>query len=160
MAKVERKYMAHYLDTTFSLGDETAAWERLGTDLEEYNVEMNPDIEQGKNILGQSTFKHSGYEQSADADPFYADPDSALFLKLQDIIDNLSTGDTLKTYALEVHLWDGDATSGYTAIQQECYVQPTSYGGDTSGYQIPFTVYYVGDRTKGAFLNNAFTATT
>ena len=26
---------------------------------------------------------------------------------------------------------------------------PTSYGGDTSGYQIPFTVNYTGERVKG-----------
>ena len=29
---------------------------------------------------------------------------------------------------------------------------PTSYGGDTSGYQIPFTVNYVGGRVKGKYV--------
>ena len=28
---------------------------------------------------------------------------------------------------------------------------PTQYGGDTSGYQIPFDVNYVGTRVKGEF---------
>lgn len=55
-----------------------------------------------------------------------------------------------------------EATSGaYEAYQQECYVTPTSYGGDTSGYQIPFTVNYVGERTKGTYNveTGKFTAT-
>lgn len=45
-----------------------------------------------------------------------------------------------------------DETAGYTAWKQECYVIPTSYGGDTSGYQIPFTVNYVGERVKGKYV--------
>ncbi|MGL5514974.1 MAG: hypothetical protein ACRDBM_17305 [Sporomusa sp.] len=149
MPKIERKYMAHLIDTTF--GGNTPSWERLGTDLEEYNVDLNPDTSPGKNILGEATFQHNGYEESSDADPYYADTDSALFLKLQDIIDTRAKGDSCKTKALEVHLWDGDDSTGYVAYQQDCYVVPTSYGGDTSGYQIPFTVNYVGTRTKGTY---------
>jgi len=149
MAKIERKYMAHLIDVTF--GGNTPSWERLGADLEEYNVDLNPDTETSKNILGESTFQHNGYEESSDADPYYADTDSKLFVKLQDIIDTRAKGDDCKTKALEVHLWDGDETAGYVAYQQDCYVVPSSYGGDTSGYQIPFSVNYVGTRTKGTY---------
>lgn len=151
--KIARKYMAHYLDSSF--GGATPSWYRLGEDLEEYNVEMNPDTEVRKNILGNSSFNHNGYEISADSDPFYTRVGDALFEKLQNIIDTQATDDTLKTSALEVHLWEGDATAGYTAYKQDCYVVPTSYGGDTSGYQIPFTVYYVGDKVAGTFVPSA-----
>lgn len=154
MSKIDRKYMAHFIDASF--GGTTADWERLGTDLEEYNVELNPDTETSKNILGESTFKHNGYEESSEATPYYADTDSALFLKLQDIIDTRAKGDDCKTYALEAHLWDGSGTS-FVAYRQECYVVPSSYGGDTSGYQIPFTVNYVGTRVKGTYDTEART---
>lgn len=154
--KIARKYMAHFLDSTF--GGQTASWYRIGADLEEYNVEMNPDTELKKNILGQTTFTHNGYEVSGDAEPFYATVGDALFEKLQNIIDTQANDDTCKTYSLEVHLWDGDATNGFVAYRQECYVVPTSYGGDTSGYQIPFTVNYVGDKVAGTFKNDTFTA--
>lgn len=148
--KIDRKYMAHFLDSG-SLCGGTSSYERLGKDLEEYNIELNPDTETSKNIIGESTFKHNGYEVSSEADPYYAEADSVLSQKLQEIIDNRYKDDNLKTNALEVHLWK-EATSGaYEAYQQECYVVPTSYGGDTSGYQIPFTVNYVGDRTKGTY---------
>lgn len=148
--KIERKYMAHFIDTTF--GGLTPSWYRIGEDLEEYNVELNPDTELVKNILGSTRFDHNGFEPSADADPFYARVDDPLFEKLQDVVDNRHTGDQSKTDTLEVHLWDGDETNGYTAWKQPVYVIPTSYGGDTSGYQIPFTVNYVGQRVKGKFV--------
>ena len=150
--KIARKYMAHFLDSTF--GGATPSWYRIGEDLEEYSVGMNPDTEVKKNILGNTTFTHNGYEPSADADPFYARVGDPLFTKLQNIIDTQATDDTCKTSALEVHLWDSTTVSEatvYTAYKQDCYVVPTSYGGDTSGYQIPFTVNYVGPKVAGTY---------
>ena len=158
--KIERKYMAHFLDTNFITSTGTPSWYRIGEDLEEYNVELNPDTELVKNILGNTRFDHKGYEPSADADPFYARVGDALFEKLQDIVDNRHSGDQCKTSALEVHLWDeGIASGSYVAYRQPCYCVPTSYGGDTSGYQIPFTVNYVGDRTKGEYNTTTHTFT-
>lgn len=148
--KIARKYMAHFLDSSF--GGSNASWYRLGEDLDEYSVEMNPDTEVKKNILGNTTFNHNGYEPSADSDPYYARVGDPLFEKLQNIVDTQATDDTLKTSSLEVHLWDGDETSGYVAYKQDCYVVPSSYGGDTSGYQIPFSVNYVGEKTKGTYV--------
>lgn len=149
--KIDRKYMAHYIDAGSLCGGLTPKYERLGKDLEEYNIELNPDTETSKNILGESTFKHNGYEVSSDADPFYADTTSDLFGALQKIVDNRYQDDNLKTKAVEVHLWTETSSGKYEAYQQDCYVVPTSYGGDTSGYQIPFTVNYVGERVKGKF---------
>ena len=148
--KIARKYMAHFLDSTF--GGTTPSWYRVGKDLEEFNVEMNPDTEKKKNILGNNSFIHNGYEMSASAEPFYAEVGDALFERLQQIVDSQINDDTLKTKSLEVHLWDEGTTSGtYKAYRQDCYVVPTSYGGDTSGYQIPFEVTYVGEKVSGIY---------
>ncbi len=158
--KIARKYMAHFLDAGSLCGGLTPKYERLGKDLEEYNIELNPDTETSKNILGETTFKHNGYEATSEADPYYAETDSDLFKALQKIVDERLTDDNLKTNAVEVHLWTEESSGAYEAYQQECYVVPTSYGGDTSGYQIPFTVNYVGERVKGTFnpTTKAFTA--
>ena len=148
--KIARKYMAHFLDASF-MGS-TAVLYRLGSDLEEFNVEMNPDVEQNKNIIGENTFTHNGYEVSADAEPFYAREGDDLFTQLQTIVDTQAQYDGCKTSALEVHTWESGTTSGtYKAYKQDVYVVPTSYGGDTSGYQIPFTVYYSGTKKAGWF---------
>lgn len=156
--KIDRKYMAHFLDASFGEGAEN--YVRLGNDLEEYKVDLNPSTESKTNILGETTFKHNGYETSSEAEPYYATVEDPLFKHLQLIVDTLSKDDTCKTKSLEVHLWEGDETAGFTAVQQECYVVPKSYGGDISGYQIPFTVYYVGTKVKGKYIPSAkkFTA--
>ena len=40
---------------------------------------------------------------------------------------------------------------GVAAVKEECYVEVSSYGGDTTGYQIPFNIHYTGVKTKGTF---------
>lgn len=49
--KIDRKYMAHYIDAGSLCGGLTPKYERLGKDLEEYNVELNPDTETSKTFL-------------------------------------------------------------------------------------------------------------
>ena len=148
--KMQRKFFQNFIDTT--MNGTTPSYYRLGKDLEEFNFEMNPDTETSKNILGESTFVHNGYEISADAEPFYARTGDALFEQLQKIIDEGLQYEGCATTMIEVHLWDAGTTSGtYKAYKQPCYIVPTSYGGDTSGYQIPFTVNYVGEKTAGYF---------
>lgn len=158
--KIDRKYMGHLIDAGKLCHGTASEYERLGKDLEEYNVELNPDTETTKNILGETSFKHNGYEESSEASPYYAYTDSTLFEKLQEIVDYRHKDDNCKTDALEVHLWDEVAGGGCVAWQQGCYVVPTSYGGNTSGYQIPFTVNYFGSRTKGVFKDGTFTPDT
>ena len=148
--KMQRKFFQTYVDS--SMNGTTPSYYRLGKDLEEFNVEMNPDTETGKNILGESTFTHNGYEISAEADPFYARQGDDLFEALQGLIDTQAQYEGCATTLIEVHLWDAGTTSGtYKAFKQNVYLVPTSYGGDTSGYQIPFTVNYVGEKTAGYF---------
>ena len=151
--KMQRKYFQTFVDTT--MGDTTPSWYLLGKDLEEFTIEMNPDTETSKNILGESTFVHNGYEISANAEPFYARTGDALFEKLQAIVDEGLQYEGCFTYIVEAHLWDPGTTSGtYKAYRQPVYLIPTSYGGDTSGYQIPFTVNYFGEKKSGYFTPN------
>lgn len=149
--KIARKYMGHYIDAGSLCGGLSPEYERLGKDLEEFNVELNPDTEVKKNIIGEASFVHNGYEPSSEVDPFYAETGSTLFNKLQKIIDERHQDDNLKTNVVEVHLWGEESSEAYEAYKQDCYVVPTSYGGDVSGYQIPFTINYVGERTKGKY---------
>lgn len=155
--KIDRKYMGHLIDAGLLCHGKDSKWERLGEDLEEYNVNLNPSTETKQNILGENSFHHNGYEESSEASPYYANTESVLSAKLQEIIDHRHKDDNCKTNALEVHLWEGDEENGYVAWQQGCYVIPTSYGGDVSGYQTPFTVNYFGKRTKGIFKDKTFT---
>ena len=143
MAKIERKYMAHFLQ----VGEE---YIRLGKDLEEYSPEMSAQVEKTKNILGQTSVSIVGYEKTGAVEPYFAESGDPLFEMLQAIIDGDLTLDACKASMVEVKLWDAQGDS-YPAIREECFIEVTSYGGDTQGYQIPFTVHYTGRKETGTF---------
>ena len=152
--KAERKYLAHYLDSAFDMNYTTAAYVRLGKDLEEFSVELNPDVETAKNILGENSVKHNGYEASSTADPVYYEYDDALTEKVMEIAMLRKTGDECKTSYVEVLLKPGEGDAEPTvvrAVREDVYVIPTSYGGDTSGVQVPFEVRFAGNRVEGTF---------
>ena len=149
MAKIERKYMAHFINAAKEGAE--AVFERLGQDLEEFSPEMAAQVETKKNILGQSSVLICGYEKTAAVEPFYAQPGSALFERLQEIIDDDLVLDDLKADVVDVKLWDEQNAGAYPAVKETVYIEVTSYGGDTTGYQIPFTIHYTGEKVKGSF---------
>ena len=146
--KLNREALAHYLDVTFGRNVGKADWEVIGDDIEEMSMELNPDTETKKNILGKTSVTDNGYEPSMDADPFYADPSKKLYPKIREIALDRLKGDKCKTLMLEVIVEDTDAAN-HLAYVQEVMVKPQSYGGDTSGVNFPFNVMENGDRVKG-----------
>ena len=150
MAKIERKYLAHFINTA-APGSE-AVYERLGKDLEEFSPEMAAQVDTKKNILGETSILISSYEKTGSVEPYYAETDSSLFERLQSIIDEQLVLDKLKTDVVEVKLWEGegDGTS-FPAHKEEAFIEVSSYGGDTTGYQIPFTLHFTGNKVKGTF---------
>lgn len=152
MAKAERKYLAHYIDGAFSAS--APEYVRLGKDLEEYSIELNPDVESKKNILGENSVIVNGYEASSSLEPYYYEYDDSLSQKVMDIAMERSTGDACKTTVVDVLLEpgaDGAAPQCLWAYCEDCFVVPESVGGDTSGVQIPFTIHRAGNRKKGTF---------
>lgn len=149
MAKIERKYLAHFINV--AKDSAAAVYERLGSDLEEFSPEMSAQVETKKNILGESSILISGYEKTAAVEPFYAQSGSALFERLQEIIDGDLVLDELKADVVDVKLWDENEAGAYPAVKETVYIEVTSYGGDTTGYQIPFTLHYTGEKVKGTF---------
>lgn len=147
MAKIERKYLAHYINTAQS-GE--AVYERLGKDLEEYSPELSAQVDTKKNILGEVSVLISGYEKSGSVEPYYAESGSGLFERLQAIIDDQQVLDQLKTDVVEVKLWE-ESEGGFPACKEEVIIEVVSYGGDTTGYQIPFNLHYTGNRVQGRF---------
>ena len=140
MAKLNREALAHYLDTAWNkkVADASkAVFEILGDDIEEMSVELNADTSQVKNILGQTKTIDNGFTPSMSADPWYANTDSKLYPHMRDIVMEQMTGDERKTLMLEVIVENTEATE-HTAYLREVKVTPTSYGGGTEGFNIPF----------------------
>ena len=163
--KAERKYLAHYLDAAFDPTYASTQYVRIGKDLEEFSVELSPNIESKSNILGENSVVHNGYETSASADPVYYEYDDELTEKIMEIAMLRKSGDACKTSYVEVLLKPGASSSDdptvVRAVREDVLLIPTSYGGDTSGVQVPFTVNFNGNRTEGTFdiETKKFTAT-
>ncbi len=90
--------MAHYIDAAIS---GAANYVRLGKDLEEFKVNLNPTVEKKKNIMGEVSGGVSSYEPEGAVDTYYAETGTQLFAKLQDIIDNRKLLDDCNTRPLK-----------------------------------------------------------
>lgn len=161
--KIERKYLGHFIDTAFDKTYAACTYDRLGKDLEEYNIEMNADTEEKANILGETSLNVKGYKPQVDVGTYYAKEGDALYTKLKAIIDGRSTGSQLQTSVVDVPMSvvSGVVTPSATdTYREDVIVIPKSLGGGTDGVQIPFEIHYIGNRTKGTFnlTTKAFTA--
>lgn len=128
------------------------SWEALGKDNDDLSKELNPDTETSKNVLGESTFQHSGYEPEVEVDPYYADPESVLYTKLSAAAMEEKYGDDdILGKFVEVIFSSVDEEAGTmtgVGFRRDAYIVPQSTGGDTAGLGIPFTVNPVGPQTK------------
>lgn len=152
---LERKYLAHFIDAAFDLTGEATNYVRLGDHLEDLSVNMNPTVETTRNILGETAATLNGYDMSASVTPFYISHDEALSEKLMEIVDNELTGDAVKTTVVDVWMKPGETADSapvvVKAVRREVIVAVQSYGGNTSGVQIPFNLSGGTNRVKGDF---------
>lgn len=130
----------------------TDGWEAIGKDNDELTKELNPDTESSKNVLGENTFTHSGYETEIEVEPYYIDNGRALAAHLLEVAlqEKYGEADLLGEFA-EAYFTSVDAESG--TMSGYCYVcdawlVPQSVGGDTTGYAIPFNIYPTGAKVK------------
>lgn len=157
MGKIERKYLAHYVDA--NIGGSSPIYVRLGKDLETYSEELNPQVSIQRNLGGQPFVNMEGYQVQSSVEPYYAEHDSLLFEVLSRIANNRITDDSCKTTKVDA-LLNEDGTQVW-AYREDCWIVPVSIGGDTSGVQIPFNVYCAGNRVYGTFntVNRTFVET-
>lgn len=144
--KLTRGAYMTYIDAT--PGENSRSWYLIGKDIEDMSTELNPDIEVKKNILDETSVDHKGYEPSTEADPYYANTTDSIYPFLRDIVMGRLKGDACKTTVLEVIVED-TSDSSHLAYTEDVYVIPSGIGGDTAGVNIPFSINYAGNRTKG-----------
>ena len=149
-ARIERKYMAHYINAK-EPGSVTDQYVRLGKDLEEYTPSMGAKVEKTANILGETSVKLASYEKQGGVEPLYAEKGDPLFERLQAIIDGSLALDDVVTDVVEVKLWEDQINGAYPAVREKAFLEVTGYGGDTTGYQIPFNIHYTGEKVGGTF---------
>ena len=143
---MERKWLAHFIDANFGASEITNY--RLGKDIEEYNIELNGEIEEKQNILGENSVTHKGYKPTSSVDTFYAKNGDTLSDKLMEIANDRLKGDDVRTTVVDV-IMDDDGTV-ISAYREEAVIDVKSIGGSTE-VNIPFDIHYAGNRVKGTF---------
>ena len=151
MAKMERN-RGMFFGAWKPASSGTPVWEAIGKDNDELTKELNPDTESSKNVLGESTFTHSGYEPEIDVDPYYMDPDRAMYEHLLEcaLEEKYGEADLVGLFAEAFFTTVNAETktmTGYCYVRDAWFV-PQSTGGDTSGYAIPYTITPVGPMVK------------
>lgn len=153
--KSDRKCYALYIDAAFSIDYSSTDYKIIGVDIDDLSVELNPTVETKKNILGENTVTHEGYEPSIDIEPFYHRAQEVLEAKIAELALARKGGDACRTSCVEVlYEFPEDEGSPPTVIhayREDIFATPTSYGGDTTGFQTPFQVNFAGNRTKGSW---------
>lgn len=147
---IKREFLAHYIDAA-EKGATEPDYFWLGDDLENFSVEMSAQVDKKKNIKGKTSVRVSSYEKSGSVEPYYANKGDAIFTRLQNIIDNELTLDDCETTVVDVKLYEDKTGTEYPATREKAVIEVVSYGGDTTGYQIPFKLHYCGGREKGTF---------
>lgn len=150
MTKVARKFLAHYIDAAVP-EDCDELFELMGDGLEEFSPELSAQVTKIRNILGETDIIISGYEKTAQVSTYYADPSTELYSRLQQIVDENMVMDSLGTRIVDVYLWKDKQEMGYPAVLEHAFIEVKSYGGDTTGLQIPYTIHYTGKKEYGFF---------
>ena len=152
--KLKRSAHLLYVDASMAASASSYTWFLVGKHIEDLSVDLGADVETIKNILDETSVNLNGYEPSISAEPYYANPDDAIYEVLKDAaMDRVMDDAHCKTRFLEVIIED-TSDSSHDGWLQDCYLVPDSIGGDTSGLHIPFTIHPEGDRVKKAVQYN------
>lgn len=152
MAKLKRSALLHFLQNPSAAGNPTTDAYLIGKDVEDLSVELNPDMEQIKNILDETSTNDKGYEPSISVETYYANPeDGWIYEWLKNIAMNRLTGEDCMTKYVEVIVdkTPDEAKGMYDAWQEDVIVKPQSYGGSQGGITIPFNIAFCGNRVSG-----------
>ncbi len=152
--KIQRKMVMHFVNVGTSSAPE---WERIGKGIEELTREMNNNVESTTDITGQTDVEVTNGNQTTSVEPFKARRESKLFQKLYKIYtDDLELSDVEMEF-LEVSVFDEISEGVYAAIKQKGAVDLKSFGGPTTGVEMPFDINYIGEKEKGNFTLDTLT---
>lgn len=152
--KIQRKMVMHFVNVGTT---DKPEWERIGKGIEELTREMNNNVKSTTDITGETDVEVTLGNQTTAVEPFKARRESKLFQKLYKIYtDDLELSDVEMDF-LEVSVFDEISDGVYAAIKQRGAVDLKSFGGPTTGVEMPFDVNYIGAKEKGNFTLDTLT---
>ena len=131
-------------------------WEAIGKDNDDLSKELNPDTETSKNVLGETTFTHSGYEPEISVDPYFIDPSRKMYKRISENARKEKYGENdLVGYFAEAYFDTANPATGKmtgTCIVRKAWYVPQSTGGDTSGFAVPVNINPFGAQEEKAIV--------
>jgi hypothetical protein len=137
----------------------TPTYTAVGFKNDELKIEMNPEIDEGKDVLGNNWSDVTGYAPSAENN-YRAVSGTPLFAWLKDVFVQRKTLDDLSCKIVDVEMFGEPTTGAYPAWLYEGKITPKSYGGDTNALQYNFDLVYVSSVPVAGSFNPATKAFT
>ena len=128
--------------------DELPEWELQGSRVEDLTLEMNPNVETVTDITGVTDTVLDKYEKQTSVEPYLAKRSSKLAAWLYNVVREEKTGSDVEKSFLVVNVFAGEGKN-FDAWIQKSVVAVQSYGGDTKGLQIPYSLHWIGEKTFG-----------
>ena len=130
--------------------DEAPEWELQGDRNEELTHELNPNVESGEDVTGQTYADLDKYEEETAVETYRAKRDSKWAVVLYNIIKYRKTLTDVVHQFLIVNTFAG-ADGAYDAWLQKGVVAVQSHAGDTKGMNMPYNIHWTGERIHGTF---------
>ena len=130
--------------------DEAPEWELQGDRNEELSHELNPNVESGEHVTGQTYADLDKYEEETAIETYRAKRESKWAAILYNIIKYRKTLTDVVHQFLVVNTFAG-ADGVYDAWVQKGVVAVQSHAGDTKGYNMPYNIHWTGERIHGTF---------
>lgn len=153
---IKRKEFMLFADVSESSA--TPEWELQGDKVEEMSLEMNPNIETITDVTGVTSSTLDKYEKQTSVSPYRAKRESKFFPILYGIVRDEKTLSEVERTFLCVNIFDSTVTgegenevTTYAAWTQQAIIAVQSYGGGTTGLDIPYSLYWTGEKVHGSF---------
>ena len=152
MVKYKREQYIIFVDPA-KKGDATSVWEAIGKDNDELSKELNNEVEETKNVLGETEVDVTTGNRTMTVDPYKMRDNSEFANELYDIAKYDKDGSDVEYPFMEVNTFKkvGESQDEYDAWVQKAAVDLKSYGGDVKAIGAPFDIHFIGKKTFGSF---------
>lgn len=123
--------------------------EIIGKGVEDMPISMNPETEEGQDVLGNNNYAITGYAESMTVDPLNVSGESKYAQKIDQLMEDRATLTDLELQYLCVKRYKTNEQGGMRAWIQKGVVELGDFASGLKGVSGTHTIHYVGDRTLG-----------
>ena len=124
--------------------------EIIGKGIDDMPISMNPETEEGQDVLGNNNFAITGYSPSMSVSLEKVSGESRYAQEIDEMAEKLATLSELELMYMCVKRYKVNESGAMRAWVQKGVVNLDDFAGGLNGVSASHTINYVGDRTLGA----------